>query len=903
MSVLRSADPNGDGHEDAGDAPFVGRAIEIARLEDALACSGGTAFTITGDPGMGKTRLAREFARRATRRGVLALYGRALRFAPDEQLGVVADALNPHLADRWDEEADASGELRRSIDALAASDGGLMLTLDDFHCADLASFALVGRILRDPPRGRLLLVLAYPRAGAPWPLTAAMWTADAAWRLTELGLAPFGTGELAELVDVDLAAGERERLVRAAAGNPLYLLELARAGTAAEDAASGVGCPPAILQSVADELAQLSDEGRAFLKGAAVAGDPFGFVPARAASGLTDAAARAARAEATALGLMRAVERSRHAFRAPVVRGAVVELAGPAWCSDAHGRAARELIRWGAPPVEAAGHLEHWASPGDTESAELLAKAGREAVAHHPGRAARWLLRALELVPESADDDRRRELLAPAAVALMTAGRPAAAGVALGRALAASPAGVAGARAVIAAARGDRPAAIVATILAAERWHAGAWEQAAVLASEGLAEARSEGCSVVAVEAAALWALAEYGRGRMARARARVSEAEALAEQAPPGGLDERPWALAYLGYAFRGLERYGAAADWLERALAAAEATRGRVPLVAILAGLATVRGLQGRLDEAAEHAEAAGTASLGAPDEAPRLWALVARARVALRRQRPEVALELGERAVEVAARRGDGAAFARVAGCVRAEAMIGSGEVDAGRAALLEHAGGEKLTGVGVPSRVHWFCVLATADLAAGRPSGAERWIECAETVSRRLGLEGRVGLAARARAELLMARRRYDEAADVAAAAAARLRAAGQAVDAARADVLRARARAARSSAGVEELKRANAVLQALGLDPRRRFVSADGPARLDGRAGSLTPREQEVAGLVARGLTNREIAGELSVTVRTVEDHLSSILAKLGATSRSGVAAAIERARRPESAST
>jgi DNA-binding NarL/FixJ family response regulator len=42
---------------------------------------------------------------------------------------------------------------------------------------------------------------------------------------------------------------------------------------------------------------------------------------------------------------------------------------------------------------------------------------------------------------------------------------------------------------------------------------------------------------------------------------------------------------------------------------------------------------------------------------------------------------------------------------------------------------------------------------------------------------------------------------------------------------------------------------------------------------------------------------------LSVTVRTVEDHLSSILAKLGATSRSGVAAAIERARRPESAST
>jgi predicted ATPase/DNA-binding SARP family transcriptional activator/DNA-binding CsgD family transcriptional regulator len=53
---------------------------------------------------------------------------------------------------------------------------------------------------------------------------------------------------------------------------------------------------------------------------------------------------------------------------------------------------------------------------------------------------------------------------------------------------------------------------------------------------------------------------------------------------------------------------------------------------------------------------------------------------------------------------------------------------------------------------------------------------------------------------------------------------------------------------------------------------------------------LTTREREVAALVARGLTNRQIAQELFLSERTIGNHVSNILRKLGLASRTEVAA-------------
>jgi DNA-binding CsgD family transcriptional regulator len=67
------------------------------------------------------------------------------------------------------------------------------------------------------------------------------------------------------------------------------------------------------------------------------------------------------------------------------------------------------------------------------------------------------------------------------------------------------------------------------------------------------------------------------------------------------------------------------------------------------------------------------------------------------------------------------------------------------------------------------------------------------------------------------------------------------------------------------------------------------VSRSAARRTEAAAGGLTPREREVAGLIAAGRTNREIAAALFVSERTVEAHVGNILQKLAFTSRAKIA--------------
>ncbi|WP_241840062.1 AAA family ATPase [Frankia sp. CcI49] len=72
------------------------------------------------------------------------------------------------------------------------------------------------------------------------------------------------------------------------------------------------------------------------------------------------------------------------------------------------------------------------------------------------------------------------------------------------------------------------------------------------------------------------------------------------------------------------------------------------------------------------------------------------------------------------------------------------------------------------------------------------------------------------------------------------------------------------------------------------------VAGQGPAVTRPAQATLSPREMQVAQLVAEGLTNRQIAGRLVISERTAQNHVQHILTKLGFRARSQIAAWVVR---------
>ncbi|WP_418605754.1 helix-turn-helix domain-containing protein [Georgenia sp. SUBG003] len=76
----------------------------------------------------------------------------------------------------------------------------------------------------------------------------------------------------------------------------------------------------------------------------------------------------------------------------------------------------------------------------------------------------------------------------------------------------------------------------------------------------------------------------------------------------------------------------------------------------------------------------------------------------------------------------------------------------------------------------------------------------------------------------------------------------------------------------------------AELRASGETARRRGADVAAPA--------LTQQEQQVARLVAEGMSNRDVAARLFLSPRTIDFHLRNVFTKLGVTSRTEVARAL-----------
>jgi ATP/maltotriose-dependent transcriptional regulator MalT len=446
---------------------FVGRADELGSFDEVLAEvdeGRAAAIELIGEPGIGKTRLLDEFARRADARGRLVLVGSASELERDLPFSVFVDALDeyvrgldPSRLARLDE--DVRTELAHvfpSLSALAttrevalqheryrshravralleglAKTRPLVLVLDDFHWADSASVELLGALLRRPPAAAVLMAVARRPQQMPERLFATLERAHRAAVLKRIELAALTPLEARELLGEQVEVADATVLYDESGGNPFYLEQLARslardgATTAAPELAlAGIGVPAAVAASLSEELGLLSESGRLVLEGAAVAGDPFEPELAAAAAATSEVAAMDAVDELLQLDLVRNTDVPRRfRFRHPLVRRAVYDATPGGWRLGAHERCAKALDARGATAAARAHHVERSAREGDLTAVAVLREAGEEAARLAPASAARWFGEALRLLPQNALVEERVELLLSRSAALTAVGR------------------------------------------------------------------------------------------------------------------------------------------------------------------------------------------------------------------------------------------------------------------------------------------------------------------------------------------------------------------------------------------------------------------------------------------------------------------------------------------------
>jgi DNA-binding NarL/FixJ family response regulator len=205
-----------------------------------------------------------------------------------------------------------------------------------------------------------------------------------------------------------------------------------------------------------------------------------------------------------------------------------------------------------------------------------------------------------------------------------------------------------------------------------------------------------------------------------------------------------------------------------------------------------------------------------------------------------------------------------------------------------------------------------LLTRCRLALGDRDAARATAERAAAVAAGVDLPMTAAWAERARAAVALDAGDPDAAAAAALASATSADRAGAVVEAALSRVLAGRAlgEAGDRDAAIAELERAATAFEASGASQHR--DAAERELRKLGRvvhrrrrkttSGSealseLSERELEVARLVVDRKTNREIAGELFVSLKTVEAHVRNLFRKLGVSSRAEVARTVERAER------
>lgn len=433
------------------------RESELALLEGVVrtARAGtGQMVMITGAAGIGKSRLLEQAHVMAGEQGLRVVRGRGAELEREFAFGVVRQLFERLLTRASAQErqawlsgaANATGPLWGSVVGGAmpgefallhglywlmlnvCQDSGAMLIVDDLHWADEPSLRFLAYLLPRLEGVPLVVVTAArPQESGTARYLLDLFAADSA--CSPVPVSPLSVRASTLLVEQSSGRGAEPEFVRAChqatGGNPLLLTELMRALQVAgvEPAARNVAeverlGPQAISRRVAVELHRLSTRGQRMAEALAVMAPHAATDRVAQLVGVDPAEAAPLVDELLATQLIEPTSAEHggwHEFVHPLVRAAVYDQIGRERLTGYHARAAQLLIETGARTEEIAAHLLRLSPAADPARVAVLREAARDAGARgSPGVAFTYLRRALAEPPT---DDLRAALLTEAGLA------------------------------------------------------------------------------------------------------------------------------------------------------------------------------------------------------------------------------------------------------------------------------------------------------------------------------------------------------------------------------------------------------------------------------------------------------------------------------------------------------